>query len=173
MNIYEYAPQKNFKKLSGIVMLLICAATLLFLIPSVFPLMPFRWVLQTLGLFCLVAVIYISVRVVGKAFIYAIFENDDGSRDLTVTEISNGGKSRITVCRISLVNIEEVCVLDRRNDTDRLRIKQLTQGRKKFAYHPDFNAQRACYVSATECGEPLAIKLAEDKILIEYLKRLK
>ena len=172
MNIYECAPQKNFKKLSGIVMLLICAATVLFLIPSVFSLMPFRWVLQTLGIVCLVAVVYISVRLVGKAFIYAIFENDDGSRDLTVTEVSNGGKSRITVCRVSLANIEEVSVLDRRNDTDRMRIKQLTRGRKRFAYHPDFNPRGACYVSVTECGEPLTIKLAEDKRLIEYLKGL-
>ena len=170
MNIYEYAPQKNFKKLSGIVMLLICAATVLFLIPSVFSEMPFRWVLQSVGLLCLVAVVYISVRYVGRAHIYAIIQNDEGGHDLTVTEISNGGKSRITVCRISVANVEEVIVLDRRNNTDKLKIKQLNQGRKKFSYHPDFNAGRACYVSVVECGEPLVLKLAEDKRLIEYLK---
>ena len=188
MNIYEYVPQKNFKKLSGIVMILICLSLVLFLIPSIFPDMPLRWVLQLVGIGCLSAVIYISVRKVGRAFIYRITQNDDGSRDFTVTEVTNGGKTRITVCRISLSNIEEVSVLDRRNVTDKLRIHQLTGGkrfsfgsysgknggaRKLFVYHPDFNASCACYVAVTECGEPLTIKLAEDKMLMDYLKGLK
>lgn len=172
MNIYEYVPQKNFKKLSGLVTVLICAALALFLVSSLFPEMPYRWILQLLGMVCLAAVIYISVRHVGRAFVYRIVQNEDGSRDLTVTEVTNGGKSRITVCRIDLSGIEEVAVLDRKSDTDRLRIKQIKRRvGKLFVYHPDINASNACYILATECGERLTIKLAVDGTLVDYLKR--
>ena len=93
MNIYECAPKKNFRRLSGLVMILICAALGLFLTPSVFPSMPYRWAPQLLGLACLSAVIYISVRYVGRALVYSIVEYE-GERFFTVTEVNNGGRSR-------------------------------------------------------------------------------
>lgn len=174
MNIYECAPQKNFKKLSGLVMILICVALGLFLLPNIFPTMPFRWAPQLLGLGCLSAVIYISVRRVGRALVYRIVE-DDGERFLTVTEVTNGGRTHITVCRIGLDNIEAVYALDKRNDTDKISIERLNtvekRGRKVFNYHPDMMPAEVCYVFATECGEPLMIKLGVDGTLVQYLKK--
>lgn len=174
MNIYECAPAKDLKKLSGLVMILICAALGLFLIPSVFPDMPYRWALQLLGFACLAAVIYIAARYVGKALIYRIVE-DEGERFLTVTEVTNGGRSRITVCRIGLGNIEAVYALDKRNDTDKLSIDKITaeakKRRKVFSYHTDMIPAQVCYILAEEGGEPLLVKLAVDGTLVQYLKK--
>lgn len=184
MNIYECSPRRNYKRLSGLVALLMAAALVCFLIPSVLGNMPYRWVLQLLGLICVGIVIYIATRYVGKFYIYAVREND-GEQFLTVTEVTNNGRTQITVCRIGLENIEDVCVLDRRNSTDKLMIDLLTKGGKKdplvsypgnyqrrkvFVYHPDFNAAQGCYVVATECGEGITVKLAVDGTLVEYLK---
>ena len=154
-------------------MILICAALGLFLVPSVFPQIPYRWAPQLLGLACLSAVIYISVRYVGRALVYSIVEYE-GERFFTVTEVNNGGRSRVTVCRIGLENIEAVYALDKRKSEDRAVadgiVKEAKRSRNTFVYHIDIMPNEFCYILADE-GESLLIKIAVDQKLVEYLKK--
>ena len=174
MNIYECAPQKNMRKLSGLVMIFICVATALFLISSIFQDMPYRWAVQLLGFGCLAAVVYIAARYVSKALVYRIVENE-GERFLTVTEVTNGGRSQITVCRIGIESIEAVYSLDKKSDTDKLQLDRISaeskKGRKRFSYHPDVFPRTICVILANEGGEALDIRIAVDGTLVEYLKK--
>lgn len=174
MKIYECVPQKNFKKISGIVALLICAALILFFVTSVFAQMPYRWVLQLIGFGCLSAVIYITVKYITKTYLYAVIKKDNGELDFTVTEISNGGKKSLTVCRISIKNIEQTCTLDKRNDTDKIKIDRILvkakeEKREVFSYAQDIAPAELCYILVTECDQALILKLAPDKTLQKYL----
>ena len=174
MVLYEYAPQKNLRKLSGIVMILVCVALLLFLVTSVFPELPYRWVLQLAGFGCIAAIIYLTVKYVTKTFVYAIIKKDDETLDLTVTEVSNGGKSRITVCRISMSGIEKISAIDRYSDTDRIKADKLIsrskqEKRKVFDYAQNLSPRRMLFLMLTECEEPILLKLETDEKFERYL----
>ena len=174
MILYECMPQKNLKKISGIVMILACVALLLFFVTSTYTDLPFRWVFQLCGFGCISAIIYITVRYISRAYIYAIFKNKDGSLDLTVTELSNGGKKRITVCRVSLGSLEEVFVCDKRNAEDKRRADDILanakkEKRKRFNYTQSMGAPDVCLITLTECDEPLLITLERDGQLEKYL----
>ncbi len=174
MILYECAARKNFKKITGIVMILVSIAALMFLIPSVFREMPYRWMLQLLGFACLSAIIYITVKYITKSYAYAIEKKKDGTLDLIVVELLSSGKRKLTVCRISLKNVEQVYILDKRNDTDKIKSQRLLESaraekRSVFNYYQDMAPSSMCYVLATECDEPLMIKLAPDEKLFEYL----
>ena len=168
--VYEYIPQKNLKKISGMLTVLISAAVGFFLFPTLFPTLPLRWIFQLSGVVCLVAVIFIASRYIGKSIIYAVIDNGEGGLDLTVTEVTNGGRSRITVCRFSIDNIEDAV----RTGGDGQLKKKLgdrakKEHRKTFNYCVEFNDPNACYIFVTECGELLLIKLSPDATLWGYL----
>ena len=174
MILYECIAQKNIKKLTGIVIILIGAAALTFLTTSIFTELPYRWAVQLLGFACLSAVVFITAKYLTKSFVYSIKKKKDGGLDLVVDELANGGKKRLTVCRISISNIEEVCVLDKRNDTDKIKIDKLlerakSEKRSVFSYCQDIAPSRLCYILVTECDEPLLLKLFPDKTVEDYL----
>ena len=75
------------------------------LVTSVADHMPFKWAVQLAGIVTLAIGIFILTRYVFKSFLYRIDATESGA-DLTVTEIQK--KSRITVCRIAVSNIEQV-----------------------------------------------------------------
>lgn len=174
MKEYEYIPQKNHTRLNGIIIILIALAAALFMTSIVFPEIPFRWVLQFLGIISLVGVVFIITRYVAKSFVYTVLVNDDGARDLTVCELTNG-KKRTTVCRIAISNITEAYLLYPERSDDRIKEKELSanarsERRKSFDYCHDIKASPVCILLAEECGEPLLIKLSPDDTLFEYLK---
>jgi hypothetical protein len=173
MILYEYAPQKNLRRLSGIVIILVCVALGLFLVTSVFQTLPYRWALQLCGFGCIAAIIYMTVKYISKTVVYAVVKKKDGELDLTVTEVTNGGKSRVTVCRISLSNIEEICIFDKGSDTDKIKADKLAarakrEGRKVFNYCQNMTPERVCALLVTECEEPLLIRLESDVALEKY-----
>ena len=175
MNVYEYSPPKSNKKASGIILILFSLAAGLFLFTLLFPNIPFKWAIQLISIVAFVAVIFIISRYVAKSFVYAITEADDGTLDLTVTEITNAGRTQITVCRIALSNIEEVYLLDRSNPEHIEKIKSLQKsakadGRKSFNYCPDINPTELCIILVEECGEKFLIKISPDSTLWKYLK---
>lgn len=174
MILYERVSQKNYKKITGVVMLLISVAAGMFLVTSMFREMPYRWAVQLLGFICLCAVVYITVKYVSKNFVYVIEKKKDGSLDLVIDELSNGGKKRVTVCRVSLGNIEQVCTLDKRNETDKIKAQKLlakakSEKRSTFDYCQDIAPKEVCYILVTECEEPLLLKLLPDSILEDHL----
>ena len=176
MNVYEYSPPKSNKKASGIILILFSLAAGLFLFTLLFPAMPFRWAVQLISIAAFVAVIFIISRYVAKSFVYNVIKTDDGSLDFTVTEITNAGRSQITVCRIALSSIEESHLLNRSNPNDSSKIKALQKqasadGRKSFNYCPDVNPTELCILLVEECNEKFLIKLSPDSTLLEYFKR--
>ena len=177
MSIYEYSPPKSNKKASGIILILFSLAAGMFIFTLLFPEIPFRWAVQLISIVAFVAVIFIITRYVAKSFIYAIVKNDD-RLDLTVTEITNAGRTKITVCRIALDNIEKSYLLDRSIPEHTEKIKSIQQsakadGRKFFNYCPDINPTEVCILLVEECGEKFLLKLSPDATLWEYLNKTK
>lgn len=175
MTVYTYTPSKNYKRISGLVVILISAALGFFMFPTLFPTIPLRWLFQLTGLVCLGVVIFIVSRYILKNTVYSILENGEGGCDLAVTEITNGGRSRVTVCRFALANIEraEIFFLENAGDAERKK-KFLEQTKKprpaKFNYCPDMMSSPVCYILANEGENKFLVKLSPDKKLYEYIK---
>ena len=176
MSLYEYTPQKSNKKALGIVLILFSLAAGLFLFTIIFPDIKFKWAIQLISIIAFVAVIFIISRYIAKSFVYAIFKNNDGTLDLTVSEVTNAGRKKITVCRIALDSIEEAYLLDRsiREQSEKasaLQKRAKNEQRKLFNYCPDVNPTKVCIILVDECNEKFLIKLTPDSTLWEYLKR--
>ena len=176
MNIYEYAPKKSNKKALGIIIVLLSLAAGLFLFTMIFPDIKFKWIIQLISIFAFVAIIFIISRYMAKTFIYAIFKNDNDTLDFTVTEITNAGRTQITVCRIAISNIEESHLLNRSIPEHNEKLATLqksakSDGRKFFNYCPDINPTEVCVILVEECGEKFLLKLSPNATLWEYLKK--
>ena len=176
MNLYEYTPTKSNKKAAGIVLILFSLAAGLFLFTIIFPDIKFKWAIQLISIIAFVAVIFIISRYMAKSFVYAIFQNNDGTLDLTVSELTNAGRKKITVCRIALDSIEEAYLLDRsiREQAEKasaLQKSAKSEQRKLFNYCPDVNPTEICVILVEECNEKFLLKLSPDSTLWEYLKK--
>ena len=174
MNIYEYTPQKSNKKALGTVIILLSLAAGLFLFTIIFPYIKFKWGIQLISVIAFVAIIFIISRYMAKSFVYAIVQDDDGTAlDFTVTELTNAGRTQITVCRIALSNIEEVHLFNRSNPEHVEKLAEIqknakSDGRKSFNYCPDMNPTEFCILLVEECGEKFLLKLSPNSTLLEY-----
>lgn len=171
--IYEYIPNKDPRRVTGLLVILIAAAVGFFLFPSMFPALPLSWVFQMSGTLCLVAAIFTYTRYMGMTYIYRIIENDEGGLDLTVTEVTGGGRSRITVCRFDLADVEDVYAItetveDQKRAKADMERRAKRERRKRFDYCAEMLATDALYVFATVSGEKLCIKLSPDGRLFTY-----
>ena len=174
MNIYEYEPPKDSKKATGIVIILFSLAAGLLLFTMLLNI-PYEAILQLIAIFALTAAVFIATRYLAKSFVYSVNQNDNATLDLYVTEITNGGKKQITVCRIGIIGIEESYVINKTEkssiDTEKALIKNAKQdGVKIFNYCPDINPVKYSIIIGEECGEKYLIKLSFDDKLCEYLK---
>ena len=138
--------------------LLIIAATATFSLPYV-------GILQGLCALCFTLSILFLTRFVFKSFVLRVFLNERGEFDFTVTE--NYGKTNTTVCRVSLDNIEKVCVRTKENFET---LKKESRGRRIFSYCPDLIPEIECWVFVTECEEPLLLKISPDQTLLSILQ---
>ncbi len=173
--IYEYIPTKNLKKLSGVIIMLISAAAGFFAFPMIYPDMPLRSLLQASGIGCLAVVVFIATRYISRSIIYRFVEDDEGDIDFTVTEVTNGGKRRITVCRFSLENIErvEVFYIERAEDKTKKKAfmrEMRGEHRKVFNYCPDVLSSPVCIIAVREAGEPLLIKAVIDAKMLSLFE---
>ncbi len=173
MTVYEYRPEKNNTRIFGIMMIMLSLGAAFFVTPLLVPSVPFHWLFQLLGVVAIIAVIYLLTRYVAKSFVYAVIE-DDGSLDFTVTEITNGGRKAITVCRVAIANITDLQVFDLCDGEQKLREKEIwaeahRESRKCYDYCHDIKTTPVCLIALEECGEPLLIKIASDAKLIELL----
>lgn len=174
MNLYEYIPPKSNKKAIGASLILISFAAGSFIFTLLFPTIPFRWGVQLISILAFVAFVFIISRYVSKKFLYAIIENDEKKLDFTVTEITNAGRTKITVCRISINDIERSYLLDCTVPENQQKLKNLKKtakedGRKSFNYCPDINPAEVCVLIGEECGEKYLIILSPNDTLWEYL----
>ena len=174
--IYEYVPAKDLKKISGAMIVLISAACGFFAFPALFSEMPMRWLFQLSGVFCLVAVIFFASRYISKAMVYRLIKTEEGEIDFTVTEVTNGGRTKVTVCRFDVTNVERAELFYASNKDDSARkkamIKQAKKDRRKiFNYSGDIRPSVVCCLLMEECGEKFLIKLTPDATIFGYFKR--
>jgi hypothetical protein len=143
-------------------------AALVLLAFSVIFILPYEGIYQALSTCFFTFSVLIITRYLLKGFVYDVKESSEGY-DLSVTEVR--GKSSITVCRVSLSNIEaiETLKINEKEKKRSLRKKAVKEGRKTFSYFPDMLPQNECLVFVTECGEPYLLKLAADETLINIL----
>ncbi len=174
-NIYTYMPEKNYKRLTGLQTILICVAIGLFAVTMLMPDMSYRWIFQLGGLLALGAEIFIFTRYIMKKTVYALVEDESGRVDFTVTEITNKGRSQVTVCRFDVQNIEKLDLIDKSKSEDKARGKELSkqarrEHRASFNYCPDMLSSPVCYIFAQEGLGPFFIKAAPDDYMYNYLK---
>lgn len=167
MNLYEFAPQKNVKRLSVIISILFFGAAGVLLITFIGGI-PFKWAFQLAAILLLAVGVFLTSRYVMRAYIYRI-EATDGGRDLTVTEVQ--GKSVVTVCRLGLGGIASVHDVgaDETDAKKELRERARSEGAKVFDYCVDISSPRTIWVLASECGEPVCIKLSYEEKLFLWL----
>ena len=173
MTVYEYRPEKNNTRIFGIMMIMLSLGAAFFFTPMLAPAVPFHWLFQLLGVVAIIAVIYLLTRYVAKSFVYAVIE-DDGQLDFTVTELTNGGRKSITVCRVAIANITDLKVFDLRDGEQKLCEKEIwaeahRESRKCYDYCHDIKTTPVCLIALEECGEPLLIKIAAEDRLCSLL----
>ena len=177
MKIYEYIPTKNLSRLSGLIIISLSLAAALFAMPLLVPTIPFQWVFQLLSVVFLVVALYLYTRYVAKNFAFSIIadEDGDGECDLTVCELSNGNRRRITVCRIGISSIYESHLLhpeiaEESNKQKELLARARAEHLKLYDYCHDINPSPILILLVEECGEKILIKLSPDEMLLKYLK---
>lgn len=168
--MYEYIPEKNPKKMTGILILLGAAAALMLILPMAFESIPYKWSFQLVGIGAIAAMIYIVSVYSARSFVYRVRAREDAlgvvlGYDLTVTEVTQ--RSAVTVCRIGLENISAVERLSGR-PTDRAQ-KNAAKGYKRFNYVADMGAPVRCVIYASECGENVAVRISADEYLYGIL----
>lgn len=176
MKLYEYAPKKNTTRVSGLIIILISVAAALFLTPVIFQEIPFRGVFQMAGMIALIFVIYLIAGYMARNYVYALENGSEDGVDMTVTEVTNGKRGPLTVCRIDVSNITEAHFLSLEKAEDKAKVSELTsrakkEGRKLFNYIHDMNASPVCVIFVEECGEALLLKISTDERFFELLKQ--
>ena len=119
------------------------------------PNLPYRSVMQTLSLIVLAAAIALLGRYEFKTYVYALSKREDGTLDLTVTELKR--RSRITVCRVGIDKITDACVMTKK---DKPKFKEMKRKRKYYNYCVDLAPAKSLCFIANEGGEEVLIILS-------------
>ncbi len=172
MNLFEFIPEKNNKRLSLVSGLLLIGGSLMLLVTYIFEGITGKWIFQLLAICMFGVSIFLVSRYVMKNFIYAIVSTDGGN-DFTVTELQN--KKKTTVCRISVSNIERTFVIEQGDKVKEDSVKALIkEGKyKKYNYCADLFDEKCIYILADECGERVAIRLSWSEDLEAYFPVVK
>ncbi len=167
--MYEYTPKKENNKAAHLVLLFLIGGFLLLALTSALPNLPFRWVFQIVGIVLIGGGIYLYTRYFTRTFTYAIVRREDGSDDLTVTECQR--KSRITVCRLSLSGIERIEIVTAAERDRRKALKKELRANRRtlFTYTVNLALAKVSFLSATECGQAVAICFEPDEQLLRML----
>ena len=161
---YSYTPERKKKTVKFLTAILYFAAVILYGFISTFEL-EYEGFMQLVSLASFAAATLLLTRFIFKKIIYRVVERDVDSYDLVVDEMT--GKSRVSICRIALANIERVEIHTTENNEE---LRQMAQGRKIFSYCPDMFPTGECWVFVTECGEELLLMLYADDTLLSILR---
>ena len=168
--MYEWNPKSANTTARKLILLFFIGAGALMLVTMLFPSVPFRWVFQLIALGLLSAAIFFVTRYVTKSFLYRIETTADGSADLTVTEISSGGKRRITVCRIGLDHILTRELLDNPAKTSERLASLKKEKIKYYDYTVEYQSAESILLIVNEGGEEIALRLSFDADLFALLR---
>ncbi len=153
--MYEIRPERTNKKAQSLIILFFIGAAALLLLSVPLKGMPFLWVIQLFAVVLLCVAVFLVTRYLTKGYIYRI---EDG--DLTVVEISSGGKRQLTVCRVSLSGITESSVLTGKEGL------RAYKGKRIYDYRPDLLPERSILLVSAEGGEECVILLGYDDRLL-------
>ena len=166
-SMHEYSQKtKCSNNIASIAAATLFIGGLIFLAFVVVFTLPYEGVYQSISILLLTLSLLILNRYKLKSFLYCVKDTGSGY-DLTVTEIK--GKTSITICRVSLSNIEQVERINDKNSSE-LKSKAKEEHRKIFSYSPDIAPKDECWVFVTECDEPYLLKLCADDTLFELLR---
>ncbi len=179
MKLHEYTPKNSYKRIGGILTVLIAVATGLFTVPVIFPNIPMQWIFHGSGILCLGIAIFIVCRYVLKKYVYAIEDRptEEGFLpDLTVTEVTNNGKTAVTVCRFALSNIKAAKTFypedkESKREMKLFEAKAKTGGKPFFDYRPDMLSSPVMIISATEGGQDFVVKISPDETIISFVEK--
>ena len=163
MREYSYMSKSSNNKEKILSGALFFSAVVLLASSAVFEL-PYEGIFQMLCALLFTFAVLLLTRFVFKSFLLSV-SLSDRDFDFTVTECR--AKEKITVCRISLSNIERVCLL---TDENKKELREAAKGRKSFVYYPEMTPSVKCFVFVTECGEKLLLKLSPDETMLDILK---
>ena len=169
--IYSYVLPKNLKMISGYILILISSASGFFFFPSIFDDMPLRSLFQLTGLFCLCMVVFIAARYISKNTLYSVVEEEE-KLYFTVTEITNNGRKRTTVCKFCIENIEKISLFysGSRSDADaRKTFDGTVRKMQHFNFCPDMRSDPVCYIVVDENETRFLVKISPDDTLYKYL----
>ena len=165
--MYEFKPPRTNSRAQKLVLLFFIGAAALLLVTVPLKEMPFLWIIQLFAIILLIAAVFLVTRYITRSYIYSI-DVIDGRTDLTVTEVSSGGKRQVAVCRIGLSGIESVREIEGKDEE----LSALRKARKRiFDYRPDLLPEKSILVAAEECGEEFLILLAYDVELLNILRK--
>lgn len=169
--MYEWIPQKTNQKARNAVFLLFGGAAVLLAFPIAFPSLPFRWVVQLLAFGLLTAAIFMVARYTTKSYLYRVVPCEDGTLDLTVTEMKAGGKGQITVCRVGLSHVRKRVLADvtHPSEADAFEARLRKERKKFFDYCVDFHPAQSILILVEEGGERLVLRLSYDPTLFDLL----
>ena len=168
--MYEWIPQKTNQKARNAVFLLLGGAAALIAIPVLVPALPFRWIVQLIAFGLLTVAIFLVSRYTAKSYVYRVLPREDGSRDLTVTELK-GGRSRVIVCRMGLAGVERLVCDDAEHRAEARALRELARKERRsfFDYSVDLLPDRSILLLAEEGGQAFALRLSFDAELLALL----
>ena len=169
--MYEWIPTKNNRKTVKLIMLLFLGAGLLMATTVAFRGIPYRWAFQLVALGLLTVAIFFTTRYVMKSFLYRVISDGQGGEDLTVSELTSGGRRQVTVCRVGLEGIYERIFLDFTDGgASQSRWREIKKTRRKiFDYSADLKPKKCMVLYLREGGEDLTLRLDYDKTLYDLL----
>ena len=163
MREYSYLSKSSNNKAKILSAALFFSAVVLLALSAAFEL-PYEGIFQMLCALFMTFSVLVLTRYVFKSFLLSVFPCEGGF-DFTVTECR--AKEKITVCRISLSNIERVDILTKENKSE---LRNAAKGRKVFCYYPQLSPDREVFVFVTECGEKLLLKISPDDTMLDILR---
>ena len=165
--MYEFKPLRSNQKAQKLIILFFAGSAALLILSVFLKGIPFLWVIQLLAILLAGAAVFLVTRYVTKTYEYAV-ESTEGGGDLTVTEISSGGKRRITVCRVSLSGLCEVRDIEGKDD----RLEALKKEKRRiFDYRPDLLPEKSILAVAREGGEEYILLLAYSEEFLSILRK--
>jgi len=169
--MYERIPPKTNQKSGILALLLLIGAVALIAVCGVFPNLPFRWVGQLLALCMGAAAVLLVVRYWTRSYLYRIIATENGSADLTVTELKGNGKRRMVVCRVGLSRVRDRMLEDaaHRAQAEQWLSAHKKEGVRVFDYRPDLLPDQSILLLVEEGGERQILRLAYDPVLYDLL----
>ena len=168
---YEYMPQRNIKKITAILVMLISAAVGFALFTSLYPDMQMIWIFQLSVIICVCGVIFIASRYIGKAIVYSIIE-DDGALYFGVTEVTNGGRKRIMVCRFALSEVESVEYVGIDPEKKKALAERIKRERRQsYNYCAEISDPNTYCVFISQNGNKAVVKISPDSVIFDYLTK--